>query len=228
MTTLSDRITLLLSRGKTKEEIYLELLKEGHTTNDIQAGFAAIGTAKDGANSQKRTINMIVIIGALLVGAGIFSFIAANWQEMAKTAKVLIILVAMVVSYSMGWLMRERWNYAKTGGAFLLLGSLIYGGGIFLVAQMFNIRGNWPDGFILWMLGTLVMAFATQWFSLFSLAIVLGFIVVVGHPFDIFEGLPGDYFLFTSSFLLLIATLIVFVSGMMIRHRIPSDIKKLL
>jgi uncharacterized membrane protein len=64
---------------------------------------------------------------------------------MTKAARVLIIIIAMVSAYTLGWLFREKWHYEKTGEVLFLLGAIIYGAGIFLVAQMFHIRGNWPD-----------------------------------------------------------------------------------
>ena len=120
------------------------------------------------------------------MGVGIFLFIAANWQEMLKPVKIGVILVSMLVSYGLGWYLKERLNLGKTGSALFLLGSIIYGAGIFLVAQMFRLRVNWPDGFILWMFGTIAIAFALESFSHFYLAILLGFVALVGYPIEIF------------------------------------------
>ena len=213
-----------LTQGKSKEEIYKELLNQGWGVDAIQDAFNQIVTKEEKEDTQKRTIRIIVTIGAILVGVGIFSFIAANWQEMTKLAKVLIIVIAMIFSYTGGWFLREKWHYEKTGEALLLLGAIIYGAGIFLIAQMFHIRGNWPDGFILWMIGTIVMAFAVESFSLFYLAIPVGITAIIGHPFGIF----GAYnpFLLTSSFLLLIATIVTFTAGWLVKKRMPPELKE--
>lgn len=222
---MHERIQSLLIEGSTKEEIYMTLLKEGHTVDAIQQAFSGVSAGHDAQDTQKRTVSMIVMIGALLVGAGIFSFIAANWQYMDKVLKVSIILISMVASYTLGWLLRQRWGYGRTGEAFILLGIIIYGAGIFLVAQIFNIQANWPDGFILWMLGVMVMAFAIDFFALLYVAIPLGFIAVWGHPFVLFERNTGlDPFLFTSSVLLVVATVAMFITGHIIRKRVNPDI----
>ncbi len=224
---LVEYIQLSLTRGKSKEEIYKELLNQGWSIDAIQDAFNQIVTKEEKEITQKRIIRIIVTIGAILVGAGIFSFIAANWQEMTKVMKILIIVLAMISSYTGGWFLREKWHYEKTGEALLLLGAIIYGAGIFLIAQVFHIRGNWPDGFILWMIGTIVMAFGAESFSLFYLAIPVGIAAIIGHPFGIFEAFGGyNPFLLTSSFLLLIATIVTFVAGWLMKKRIQPELKE--
>lgn len=223
---LSEYIKASLAQGKPKEEIYKELLGQGWTIEAIQEGFNSIGAEQEKEDTSKKTINIIVTIGAVLVGAGIFSFIAANWFAMEKSVKIGIILISMVVSYGSGWYFKEKSELQKTGDALILLGSIIYGAGIFLVAQMFNIRANWPDGFILWMVGTIVMAFAVESYQLFYLAILLGIIASIGHPLIIFTSFGHNSFLLTSSFLLLIATIITFITGWLVRKKIPAELKE--
>jgi len=217
-----------LTQGKSKEDIYKELLNQGWSIDAIQKAFNQIVAKEEKEDTQKRIIRIIVTIGAILVGVGIFSFIAANWQEMGKVMKILIIVIAMISSYTGGWFLREKWHYEKTGEALFLLGAIIYGAGIFLIAQMFHTRGNWPDGFILWMIGTIVMAFGADSFSLFYLAIPVGIAAIIGHPFGIFGSVGGyNPFLLTSSFLLFIATVITFIAGWLVKKRLPPEQKEL-
>jgi len=229
---ITEYIQSSLDKGKSKEEIYKELLGQGLGIDAIQDAFNQITTKEEKEETQKRVIRIIVTIGVILIGVGIFSFIAANWQEMTKAVKVSIIVIAMVASYTGGWFLREKWHYKKTGEALLLLGAIIYGAGIFLVAQMFHTRGNWPDGFILWMIGTIVMAFAAESSSLFYLAIPVGIIAIVGHPFGILTfGIFGIFtgynpFLLTSSFLLLTAAIVTFIAGWLVKKRMPPELKE--
>ena len=222
-----DYIKDLLIQNKSKEEIYKELLNQGHTVDDIQESFDIANAKEKKEDNQKRVIQIMVMIGAILISAGVFSFIAANWQEMAKPIKVSIIIIAMLISYGLGWYFKEKSDLVKTGEALILLGSIIYGAGIFLVAQMFNIRANWPDGFILWMIGTIVMAYAIESYSLFYLAIPLGFIAIIGHPFGIFTNFGSNPFILTSSFLLLAATVVTFITGWIIHKKMSKEFKEL-
>jgi len=221
-----DYIKASLAQGKTKEELYKALLDQGWTIEVIQENFNAIGAEQGKEDISKKTVHIIVTIAAVLVGAGIFSFIAANWLEMTKPIKITIILVLMIVAYGAGWYLKEKLELIKTGEALILLGSIIYGAGIFLVAQMFNIRANWPDGFILWMIGSIAMAFAIESYPLFYLAIPLGIVAIIGHPFGIFAGFGYNSFLLTSSFLLLAATVITFTTGWLVRKKMPPELKE--
>lgn len=223
---LVNYIKTSFSQGRSKEEIYKELLNQGFTIEVIQENFQAITTGEEKEDTQKRTIQIVLTIAAVLVGAGIFSFIASNWQEMGRVMKVLIIIAAMLSSYVLSWYTKEKLQLIKTGEALMLLGSIIYGAGIFLVAQMFHIRANWPDGFILWMLGVIVMAYAVELSPLFYLSIVLGIIALIGHPFLIFTPSGYDTFFLTSSFLLLVAAVATFVVGWTTWKKIPDDLKK--
>jgi len=223
---LSEYVKASLMQGKPKEEIYKELLGQGWTIEIIQESFNVLNAEESKEDTSKRTVQIIILLGVMLIGAGIFSFIAANWQEMARPIKIGIILFSMLISYGAGWYMKEVANFPKTGEALTLLGAIIYGAGIFLVAQMFNIRANWPDGFILWMIGTVAMAFAVESYLLFYLAIPLGVVALAGHPFGIFTGFGYNSFLLTSSFLLLASTIITFITGWIIRKKMPSELKE--
>ncbi len=223
---LSEYVATSLAQGKPKEEIYKELLGQGWTIEVIQESFSSISIEQEKEDTSKKTIRIIVTIGAVLVGAGVFSFIAANWLGMTKLIKIGIILISMMISYGAGWYIKEKSELQKTGDALILLGSLIYGAGIFLVAQMFNIRANWPDGFILWMIGTIALAFAIESYQLFYLSISLGIIALTGHPWGTFTSPGYNSFLLTSSFLLLVATIITFVAGWIVRKKIPVELKE--
>lgn len=221
-----DFIKTSLSQNQTKELIYKELLAQGWSIENIQEGFNLTVRSQEKEDTQKRTIRIILTIGTILIGAGIFSFIAANWQEMSKLTKIIIIVTSMLTAYASGWHLKEKLNYHKTGGMLLLLGSIIYGAGIFLLGQIFNIRANWPDGFILWMLGTIAMAFAVESYQSFSLAIILGIVVIFGHPFIIFSNLDNG-FLLSSSLLLALSTVVTFVSGISIRKKMDPKLKEI-
>jgi len=223
---LTDYIKNSLTQGKSKEEIYKELINQGWSIDVIQENFNTIVSEEEKEDISKRTIRIIVTIGAILVGAGIFSFIAANWQEMTKPIKIFIIVAAMLISYVAGWYLKEKMNLSKTGEALILLGAIIYGAGIFLIAQMFHIRANWPDGFILWMIGTIAVAYALESYPLFYLSIPLGIVAIIGHPFGIFTIFGFSSFLLTSSFLLFVATIVTFAMGWVIRKKMPPELKE--
>ena len=220
-----DYIRENLATGKSKEDIYKDLLAQGQTIDAINESFSLLTAEYKKEDSKKRITTIMAVIGAILVGAGIFSFVAANWQEIGKFYKILIILCSMLSSYYGGWILKEKYHRVKTGEALILLGSIIYGAGIFLIGQMFNVRANWPDAFILWMFGLLALGLAMNSFAILYFAIPVGFVAIVGHPFDIFSNFMEDRFLLTSSFMLLTATIITFIFGIIFyKKTVPRDI----
>lgn len=125
----------------------------------------------------------LVTGGAILIAAGVFSFIASNWQEMVDITKVLIILLGIIVFNVLGFYLHEKTALKNTGEAMILLGSLVFGAGIFLVAQIYNIRAEWPDGFAMWALGVLPFFFIYKSKALFVLFMIVSIIGANGYPF---------------------------------------------
>lgn len=226
---LGEIIKSLQNEGKSKEDIYSQLLSGGAKISDIETAFLQLSKSSSETDTHQKTIHIILTLAAFLIGAGIFSFIASNWEAMGKVQKVVVIITSMLASYALGWYVREIKKYERTGNAFVLLGLFIYGAGIFLIGQIFNIRGNWPDAYILWMFGVIAMAFALDLFNLFYFAIVLAGIALFGHHGGFFQSgsFTPDQFLQTSFLMLFLATGACFVTGAILRRRLPPEIKEL-
>jgi len=225
---IKKQIDAGLATGAAKEAIFAHLLTAGYKVEDINRAFAPIAPLGPGApeETEQRTVGIMVTIGAVLIGLGIFSFVAANWEYLNSTLKVVIILLAILLVNVLAWYLKEKKDLPKAGSALFILGSLIYGAGIFLIAQIFNIRENWPDGFMLWMIGVVLMAFAMEEFGLFYIAGIVGLIAIVGHPFVIFDDpLTLNSFALTPSFLLILATVVAAGTGYLIRKKISEEQK---
>ncbi|NTV31088.1 DUF2157 domain-containing protein [candidate division WWE3 bacterium] len=219
--TLVDSIKSALESGKTKEQIFKIQLTNGSSVDEINRAFSIIESQTSPEDAQKRTINYIVLGGAILVGAGMFSFIASNWQLLPSEVKVLVILMGMSAAYGLGWWFREARDYVKTGNALLLLGNLIYGGGIFLVGQIFHISANWPDGFILWLIGSIVMGLAINSLLIVTVGVIVGMVSVIGYPIVLLESIAGHQTtLVTSVFILLLASISTIGGGWIIRRNL--------
>ncbi|MBL8030870.1 MAG: DUF2157 domain-containing protein [Candidatus Doudnabacteria bacterium] len=212
------------SAGKTREVIYTELLGSGHSLTDIEAAYKAIKEVHDGVDTQKRTVLIILTIAAVLVAAGVFSFVASNWQEMGKPLKIVILVAATLGMHLGGWFAAEKKQYPKLGSSLFLLGTLLFGASVFLVGQIFNASAQWPDGFILWMFGALLMGAARKSSAQYAIAIVVGIIAVITHPIQWFD-LPGGFnpIITTSGLLLLLAAVVTGIAGVLVRRRMPTQ-----
>lgn len=110
-----------------------------------------------------RGLNLIPIalaaIGALTLGAGIILFFAANWDAMPKIAKLAVLFGSMWIAYAIA----ARGLSASAGAsrviaqAMLLLGVILFGANIQLIAQIYHIDTHYPNGILLWTLGALAI-----------------------------------------------------------------------
>ena len=69
------------------------------------------------------------ILGAVLVGLGIITFFAANWDEIPRSVKLGALIAGVVLSYGAGFFLWQRLGYTAVGIALVLLGCIIYGAG---------------------------------------------------------------------------------------------------
>lgn len=134
-------------------------------------------TEKEGLNF----IKVILTIGAVLVGLGILSFIASNWIYISNEVKLMIIVAALGCALFISYKTEE--DNIKISKAFLYLGVLIYGAGIFLIGQMFQLGGTLANAFLIWAIGTMAVAFlfADKGIVIFLHALVMAYI---GNSFN--------------------------------------------
>ena len=106
-----------------------------------------------------KLITIFSLLGALLIGAGIILFIAANWNAIPRSVRLanIILLIAAVnyVGYDLAFV---RKNYPRIGTALLFLAALQFGAAIWLVAQTFHITSRYHNGVLFWALGILPVA----------------------------------------------------------------------
>lgn len=99
-------------------------------------------------------------LGAVIVGLGVILLFAYNWQAMPKGLKLAIIFAALAGAHGGGMCLVMRERYRSLGEALCVLGTMLFGAGIWLVAQIYHIEEHFPNGLLLWALGALAMAWA--------------------------------------------------------------------
>lgn len=109
-----------------------------------------------------RLVTVLSVLGAVLLGIGAILFFASNWQHLDRWVKVGLIFGCIVGAYSFGWrLAFGKKTYPKAGMALIFLGTLFYGSGIWLIAQIFHINSHFPNGVLFWFIGVLPVAYVT-------------------------------------------------------------------
>jgi hypothetical protein len=110
--------------------------------------------------SPLRLVTIIEIIGVLLIGIGVISFIAFNWQKITSFTKLIIVVCACIISHLSGlFFWRRKPNLQKAGLSIIFLANLLYGAGIWLIAQTYHIHTDFATGIFLWALGIVPFAY---------------------------------------------------------------------
>jgi len=115
----------------------------------------------------------ITAFGAVIFGLGVILAFAYNWEAMPKLLKLAVIFGGIAVAHGLAMRFgRESSGHGNTTGAasffrstipnlaegFHLLGSMLFGAGIFLVAQIYHLDEHFPMAFLIWGVGALVLA----------------------------------------------------------------------
>jgi uncharacterized membrane protein len=100
-------------------------------------------------------------IGAVLVGLGVILFFAYNWQDLPKAAKLALVFGALALAHGSAAAIARRADAGRglTEGLHAL-GTMLFGAGIWLVAQIYHIDEHYPNAFLVWSLGALALAWA--------------------------------------------------------------------
>lgn len=131
----------------------------------------------------------IIIAGAVLIGAGILSFVAGNWAEMTRTVKSALLLLAFLLSFAGGYVTEQR--FPHTSRSLYYVFTVIFGADLFLIGQMFQMTGS-GTAVLLWGLGIIPLAFylKDKWVMLFSLVLLHYYSLT-----NLFAGNEGIYVL---------------------------------
>ncbi|MHC4194768.1 MAG: DUF2157 domain-containing protein [Planctomycetota bacterium] len=98
-------------------------------------------------------------IGACVIGLGIILLFAYNWADMSKFTKLAIIFGSIAISHSVGittFLRSER--FKALGEALTIIGTMLFGSGIWLIAQIYHIEEHFPNAFLFWGIGAALLA----------------------------------------------------------------------
>jgi uncharacterized membrane protein len=124
-------------------------------------------------------------IGAILFGLGVILLFAYNWERMHKFAKLVLIFFALLAAHGAGfWLRQPESKYKTAGEGLHLLGTMLFGAGIWLIAQIYHIEEHYPNALLIWGLGALGLAWALPSISQGVVATIL---LVMWNSFEAFD-----------------------------------------
>ncbi len=116
--------------------------------------------------------NILILLAVICLGFAAMSFVAANWEDMARLSRVGVVFGAMWAFWGASALFqwREQTWFAQV---FTLGGCAMFGAGIMLISQIYHIQGSAKDATWLWAVGTLAAAALTRSIPALGLSIAL-------------------------------------------------------
>ncbi|MBI1262837.1 MAG: DUF2157 domain-containing protein [Rhizobiales bacterium] len=142
---------LYLQRLKTDINLWIE---RGWVT---PAHAEAIIKQATTSTVRRSMASILAMLGVVLIGFAAMSFVAANWNDISKPVKLVMIFSAMWLAYGGAFYLKQHAheNFAQ---AAVLLGLALFGAGIMLVAQIYHIQTDDPGGVLAWALAALAGA----------------------------------------------------------------------
>ena len=140
-----------------------------------QQNAEAIRRSLENEDGGSRLPLVLSLLGAALLGLAALSFVAANWAEMPKLLRLLILFASLGAAYGAAiWLyLKKHTGFAE---AALLLATLLFGANIMLIAQMYHLASDYTGGLFAWSLGALALAWAAKSRAVLAGSFVLLFI----------------------------------------------------
>jgi uncharacterized membrane protein len=100
-------------------------------------------------------------IGAVVLGFGVILFFAYNWSGMHKYLKLAIVFSGLLATHSLGYYFTSPQRIQKGfGEGLFVLGTMLFGVGIWLIAQIYHLDEHYPNAILVWSLGALAFAWA--------------------------------------------------------------------
>jgi uncharacterized membrane protein len=167
-----------------------------------------------------RLIVVLATLGAILIGAGIISFVAANWQGIPSIAKLALLIGGQVATYGVAYQLQFARGYPRIGGAIMFTGAAWFGANVFLVAQSYHLPTDNPDLLIWWFLGILPLAYIVRSNAITVMAIG---IFIVGLAWKAGTWADGSENFFGVVGILLLSAAVIYAIGTL--HLVREKIK---
>lgn len=134
----------------------------------LQAGLIDASTAnaltRDVEANQRRSLSfgsILAMMAALLFGAAVLIFVAANWEAIPRLARVAALFAIILAGYVGGAVLKTR-DHAALGEALWIVAAAAFGGLIALIGQMYHLSGDETSALITWGAGTALAAVALR------------------------------------------------------------------
>ena len=169
-----------MDRDRLQPEVD-EWVEEGLITRE-QAEAILVRYESEG---RSRIVTAISLLGAVLIGAGIVLYLAANWVDLSRSVRTVILLVAPAVACAGGWWLAEN-RTPRVGHALVILGVGLVGPSLFLLSDLYFIEIDASVLYVGWAAVALPVghAIASRAATVLGIAAIGASIVVLASPAD--------------------------------------------
>ncbi|HBY76160.1 MAG TPA: DUF2157 domain-containing protein [Cyanobacteria bacterium UBA11148] len=140
------------------------------------------------STARNRFIAILLVLGCILLGLGIITFVAANWQVWSRSLKVILLLTIFISINITGFYLwrsqKQQWQ-RRLGQGLLVLGGLALGANMALMSQLFHQNSPVYQLYLVWGLGLFAMAYSLRLTLLgmfCALLIGIGYLQGQGQP----------------------------------------------
>ena len=136
---------------------------------------ASYGVDYDDAQTRSGAYTVLLALGYLFLGVAVIILVGHNWEDIPRAARMggLVGVTALVHLLGLRQYLRDNVGHAI---ALFLLGNILYGASIALIAQIYHLGEHMPDGVFWWAVGTMPFAVLLRSHVLMLFTLVLAFI----------------------------------------------------
>ena len=120
-----------------------------------------------------RAVGLLPLLGSMLVGLSALSVVAANWQSLPPVVRLGLLLGSLLAAYAGGDYFLRRGN-RRVGHGLLGLGLGLFGAGIILTSQLYQLVGYDVSGLLAWVVAGVLLSYLYDSQALILLPIVIG------------------------------------------------------
>ncbi|WP_166245323.1 DUF2157 domain-containing protein [Paenibacillus turpanensis] len=120
----------------------------------------------------QRSIGLLPILGCLLLGLGVLSFVAANWQDLPELFRIGLMIAAMIGFYIGGQRLLDK-GHASLGIGVIGIGLFTFGASIILIGQMFHMIAYSALSIVIWSAAGTALAYLYRSRYLYTISLIL-------------------------------------------------------
>jgi len=148
-------------------------VQEGLLTSDQSDSILArYGTSLEQPDRKGFGYYVLQGLAALCCGIAVLLLVSHNWAELGRGTRI-IFLISSTLGLNLFGFSAWRAGRLDLARVLFIVGSLMYGATIYLIAQIYHLVVDFPPGILWWTLGILPIALASESIVIALISIVL-------------------------------------------------------